>query len=318
MFTTSTERLHPVWAFVVSSLLSLAAFFVAGVVAQTVAGQHSLVLEMLFRSLLTLLLISVYVWLLTIADHVRDHRIATLGLPLTKGWNRQFVIGCIVGLALTALAVLPIAIWGNASFTLHLGVRFLPRDAAALFVLLVGALAEELMFRGYPFQHLEEGIGAAGAIAVFSVLFGAVHLSNPYASVWGLTNTILIGILLAIAYLRTRALWLPWGIHFGWNTALGFLFGLPVSGLRMFNVVVRTSTSGPKWMTGGSYGIEASATGTIAVLIGLVIVWKLPVTKNSCQWSVAGRQLAVAGHSTAGGLDQDGHDRQVGERNDSS
>ena len=32
-------------------------------------------------------------------------------------------------------------------------------------------------------------------------------------------------------------------------------------------------------MTGGSYGIEASATGTIAVLIGLVIVWKLPVKK---------------------------------------
>ena len=67
------------------------------------------------------------------------------------------------------------------------------------------------------------------------------------------------------------------GHSFGWNAALGFLFGLPVSGLRMFNVVVRTSVSGPQWMTGGSYGIEASATGTIAVLIGLVIVWKLPV-----------------------------------------
>ena len=60
------------------------------------------------------------------------------------------------------------------------------------------------------------------------------------------------------------------GIHFGWNTALGFLCGLPVSGLRIFNVVVRTSTSGTKWMTGGSYGIEASAIGTIAVLVGPV------------------------------------------------
>jgi len=57
------------------------------------------------------------------------------------------------------------------------------------------------------------------------------------------------------------------------------LCGLPVSGLRMFNVVVRTSTTAPKWMTGGSYGIEASATGTIAILAGLVIVWKLPLTK---------------------------------------
>src|SRR5271157_2052070 len=318
MFTTSTGRLHPVWAFAVSAVFSFAAFFIAAVVAEAVAGQHYLVLEVIFRSLLTLLLIGVYVWLLIIVDHVHDHRIAALGLPHTGGWLKQFVTGCGVGLVLTTLAVLPIPIWGSTSISVRFGIYLLPRIGAVLLVLLVGALAEELMFRGYPFQRLEEGIGAIGAIAVFSVLFGAVHLSNPGASVWGLINTVLIGILLAIAYLRTRALWLPWGIHFGWNATLGFLCGLPVSGLRMFNVVVRTSVAGPKWMTGGNYGVEASATGTIAVLIGLVIVWKLPVTKNSCQWSVAGRQLAVAGHSTAGGLDQDGHDRQVGERNDSS
>ena len=281
MFTTSTGRVHPVWAFVISLVLSFAAFFIAGVFSEAIAGQHSLVLEVCFRSSLALLLIGLYVWLLTIVDHVHDYRIAALGLPLTHGWRRQFLTGCIVGLLLTVLAVLPIAIWGNASFTFHLGFYLLPRDGAVLIVLLVGALAEELVFRGYPFQRLEEGIGAVGAVAVFSVLFGAVHLSNPEASRWGLLNTILIGILLSIAYLRTHALWLPWGIHFGWNTALGFFFGLPVSGLRMFNVVVRTSVSGPRWMTGGGYGIEASATGTIAVLIGLVIIWKLPVTKLS-------------------------------------
>jgi membrane protease YdiL (CAAX protease family) len=279
MFTTSTGRLHPVWAFVISAVLSLGAFFIAAVIAQAIAGRHSLVLEVIFRSLLTLLLIGAYVWLITIADNVRGHRVAALGLPWIEGWRKQFVTGCLVGLVSTVLAVLPIAIWGNSSFRIHLGFRLLPRDAAVLVVLLFGALAEELMFRGYPFQHLEEGIGAAGAITVFSVLFGAVHLANPGASLWGLINTVLIGILLAIAYLRTRALWLPWGIHFGWNTTLGFLCGLPVSGVRLFNVVVRTSTSGPRWMTGGSYGVEASATGTVAVLIGLVIVWKLPVRR---------------------------------------
>ena len=139
-----------------------------------------------------------------------------------------------------------------------------------LLVLLLGALAEELMFRGYPFQHLEQGIGAIGAITVFSVMFGAVHLANPGASLWGLINTILIGVLLSISYLRTRALWLPWGIHFGWNFALGFLFGLPVSGLRLFNVVVRTTASGPNWITGGSYGLEGSATAVVVILMGVV------------------------------------------------
>jgi len=160
MFTTSTGRLHPGWAFVISAVLSLAAFFIAAIVAGAVAGEYSLVLEVIFRSLLALLLIGVYVWLLTIADNVRDHRIAALGLPLTEGWRGQFITGCIMGLGLTVLAVLPIAIWGSASFTVHLGFRLLPRDAAVLVVLLVGA------------------------IAVFSVLFGAVHLSNPGASVW--------------------------------------------------------------------------------------------------------------------------------------
>lgn len=282
MFRTSAGRLHPVWAFVFSVVFSFAAFFVAAAVAAAVAGRHSLVLEVIFRSLLALLLVGVYVWLLTVVDNVYDHRIAAMGLPLTDGWCRQFFTGCVVGFALTGLAILPIAIWGHTSFNIRLAFRLLPRDGAVLIVLLVGALAEELMFRGYPFQHLKAGIGAAGAIAVFSVLFGAVHLLNPSSSLWGLINTVLIGILLSIAYLRTRALWLPWGIHFGWNATLGFLCGLPVSGLRIFNVVVRTSVTGPKWMTGGDYGIEASATGTIAVLVGLLIVWKLPVSKSSC------------------------------------
>ena len=88
-------------------------------------------------------------------------------------------------------------------------------------MLVAGSLAEELMFRGYPFQRLVEAIGAGGAIVVFSVLFGVVHLMNPGANPWGLLNTVVIGVVLSVAYLRTRALWLPWGIHFAWNATLG-------------------------------------------------------------------------------------------------
>ena len=310
MLTTSTGRLHPVWAFAISAALSFAAFFIAGVVSEALAGQHYLVLEVVFRTLLALLLLSLYVWLLTIGDNVREHRIAVLGLPVTQGWRKQFLSGCGIGLVLTTLAAFPIAIWGDASVKLHLDFHLLTRAAAVLFVLLVGALAEELMFRGYPFQHLVEGIGGVGAIAVFSVLFGIVHLSNPGASIWGLINTVLIGILLAVAYLRTRALWLPWGIHFGWNATLGFLFGLPVSGIRMFNVIVRVSATGPKWMTGGSYGIEASVTGTVAVLIGLLIVWRMP--GKSISWKLRRHEPAGEGHmigpsvGDAGACNEDG------------
>jgi uncharacterized protein len=281
MFTTPAGRLHPVWAFVMSALFSVLVFLLAGYAAGAIAGNRVLLFEVIFRPLLALLLTALFIWLLATIDHVEDYRVAALGLPRAKGWLKQFTMGCTLGCALTLLAILPITIWGHASSRFRLSLHSLPRVGAVLLVLLLGALAEELMFRGYPFQHLEQGIGAMGAIAIFSVMFGAVHLANPGATLWGLINTILIGVLLSISYLRTRALWLPWGIHFGWNFALGFLFGLPVSGLRLFNVAVRTAASGPTWITGGSYGVEGSATAVVVILTGILTVWKLPLPRLS-------------------------------------
>jgi hypothetical protein len=75
---------------------------------------------------------------------------------------------------------------------------------------------------------------------------------------------------LAVAYLRTRTLWFPFGIHFGWNFALGFVFGLPVSGMSDFSVLVHGSIRGPQWLTGGAYGLENS--GAAAFLLGLSLL----------------------------------------------
>jgi uncharacterized protein len=279
MFTDGAGRLQPIWAFLLSALLSVFAFLVAGYSAAAVAGDHVLRLEAIFRPLLAVLLLAIYSWLLTVGNHVDEHRIAAQGLPLTPSWTRQFVVGCVFGLLLVSLAVIPLTIWGNLGFRTTLTLHGMARVLMVLGVLISGALAEELMFRGYPFQRLVEGIGAAGAMVVFSILFGVVHLSNPGASLWGLVNTVAIGVLLSIVYLRTRSLWLPWGLHFAWNTALGLVLGLPVSGLRLFNVAVHGTASGPKWLTGGSYGIEASASGALAIGVGLIIAWMAPIDR---------------------------------------
>jgi len=277
MFTSPDGRLQPLWAFVLSALLSVVAFLVAGYTASAIAGDHVLRFEAIFRPLLAVLLFVIFSWLLSVGNHVEEHRIAAQGLPLSPGGARQFALGCAIGFVLVMLAAVPIAVWGNVSFRTTFSSFNMVRASVVLGVLIAGALAEELMFRGYPFQRLVEGIGATGAIAVFSVLFGVVHLSNPGASVWGLINTVAIGVLLSVTYLRTRALWLPWGIHFAWNTVLGLVLGLPVSGLRLFNVAVHATATGPKWLTGGSYGIEASAPGALAIIAGLIIVWKAPL-----------------------------------------
>ncbi len=279
MFTFASGRMKPVWSFLVSVAFSVFAFIVCAYLADALVGNRILRFEAIFRPLLSALLFGIYAWMLAIADQVEAHRSAVMGFPIVQGWRRQFGVGCLLGFVLPVMALIPVAIWGDISVNVHLNPRAMTRLLVVLVVLVCGALAEELMFRGYPFQRLEEAIGPFGAIAVFSVLFGAVHLMNPGASRLGLLNTVLIGIVLAIAYLRTRALWLPWGLHFGWNATMGLLFGLPVSGLRVFNVVVRSSATGPTWLTGGSYGMEASVPGVLAVCTGLIVIWKLPVQR---------------------------------------
>jgi len=276
-FRDNEGRLRPLWAFAFSLVLSALAFFVSGNIAHEAGDQRPFRTEFIFRCLWPLLLFGIFAWMLTIGDHVEENRIAAQGLPRVRGWVKQFVAGCALGFGLIAATVAPIYFLGRFKAVHLMGWHTLPNLGAVLLMLLIGALAEELVFRGYPFQHLERAIGATPAVLILSVLYGVLHLLNPYASLWGAANSMLIGILLSIACLRTRALWLPWGIHFGWNTTLGLVFGLPVSGYRVLNLWIYADAYGPKWLTGGNYGVEASATGTLVFLLGILLLWKLPL-----------------------------------------
>lgn len=300
MFTDSSRKLKPLWAFVFSLILSALAFVVSGNIAYEASDQHPFRQEFYFRALWTLLLVGIFFWLLTVGDHIEEHRLAAQGLPRTKGWLKHFVIGAFIGFILTVAAVAPIHFWGHFRTQNMMTVHLIPNLGAVLLMLLFGSLAEELVFRGYPFQHLEQGIGGGWAIVVFSALYGILHLINPGAGVWGIANTILIGILLSIAYLRTRALWLPWGIHFGWNTTLGLLFGLPVSGFRFFTLIRYTDAYGPKWVTGGHYGVEASVPAMITILIGILIVATLPLRKLARPASQLSKEPAL--HNSLTGI----------------
>ncbi len=279
MFTDSEGRLYPAWAFVLSASLCGVAVLICGYFASAIAGDHILRFEVIFRSCLAGFLLVGFSWLLAVGNHVEEHRIAAQGLSLAPGWLRQLATGCGLAFVLVVIAVVGVALFGKLTFHTTLSGHSLLRVPVVLFVLLSGSLAEELMFRGYPFQRLVEAIGAGGAILVFSVLFALLHWMNPGANSWGLLNTVVIGIALSVAYLRTRSLWLPWGFHFAWNATLGVVFGLPVSGLRLFNVAVHTTAIGPRWLTGGTYGLEASLPGAIVVLVGLVIVSRLPLRR---------------------------------------
>ncbi|HEX6715464.1 MAG TPA: type II CAAX endopeptidase family protein, partial [Pyrinomonadaceae bacterium] len=158
----------------------------------------------------------------------------SLGLTFHNGWFRDLLIGSAVGFAALLLAVAIASKGLNFSFPKDGAKSILTSMIGSAVLLIIAALAEEAMFRGYGLQTLTRAKLAWLGVLLTSVPFGLVHLGNPNV-VPGVTfaNTAIAGIWLAVAYLRTRSLWLPLGVHWSWNWALGWFFGLPVSGIKL-------------------------------------------------------------------------------------
>ena len=142
--------------------------------------------------------------------------------------------------------------------------------ASTLLVAGVGAAVfEEVVFRGLLFRVIEEGLGTAAALVASALLFGFVHINNPGATAWSsVAIAIEAGLLLGMAYQVTRSLPLCMGIHAAWNFTQGSVYGSPISGMPTKNSWLVPQFSGPDWLTGGSFGFEASV---VAAAIGLAV-----------------------------------------------
>ena len=201
----------------------------------------------------------------------------SLGLTFKTRWFYDLVVGSIIGFLSLCLAVAIATAAGGLRFTLSTTDVLWPTvravvGTAVLFI--IAALAEEAVFRGYPLQTLARARLAWLGVLLTSVPFALAHFWNPNI-VRGVTfaNTALAGIWLAIAYLRTRNLWFPLGVHWGWNWALGSIFGLPVSGLTLLShPLLYGKDFGPKWLTGGNYGIEGGVAGTVAIVVSILFL----------------------------------------------
>lgn len=134
---------------------------------------------------------------------------------------------------------------------------------------------EELLIRGVLFRIMEESLGTWIALMISALIFGAGHLSNPNATLWaGLAIAIEAGIMLAAAYVLTRRLWIPIGIHIAWNFVQGGIFGVAVSGNEAKGLL-QSTLSGPALLSGGEFGAEASIFAVIVCLAaGVYFVWK--------------------------------------------
>lgn len=261
--------------FVISALWAAGAFWVSGYVYALFPG-HNLIPDFVFRVVACLLTGAGFCFFLRVLDYNRSPLAAALGLPLDGTAGRKFGVGLALGGVLISGDAAAIACFGSLHLNLHLSQGMAVRAGAVGAVLLVGALLEELSFRGYPFQKLTESCGPFWAVVVLSALFGAVHLGNPDAGgwlSWGFFNTLAVGVVFALARIRSGSLWLSFGLHFGWNLFEGAVFGLPVSGLNEFSTVVSGSARGAAWLTGGAYGPEASAVCSAVLVVAVPLVW---------------------------------------------
>ena len=178
---------------------------------------------------------------------------------------RLVTIGLMIGILLFGATMGILGLIGLYTVT---GSNSPATVVAPLAAAISAGILEELVFRGVIFRILELRFGTWVALLASAALFGLLHLLNPNASIQGAVAIIFeAGILLAAAFVLTKHLWFPIGIHIGWNFAEGGLFGAAVSG-GAASGLLKGATTGPVWLTGGDFGPEAS---TVAIVICVTV-----------------------------------------------
>lgn len=179
-----------------------------------------------------------------------------------KDVSHGFAIGFIFFVAVTGIMMACGCYHVNGFGSDYLGILIF------LIEMILVAVGEEVIFRGILYRMIAQRWSYIPALVVSALFFGLIHIFNPGATLWSaIAIAIEAGLLLGMAYEYSQTLWLPIGIHWGWNWVQGSIFGFPVSGQDFGASLIQSSTSGPDLISGGIFGAEASV---IAVLVGIV------------------------------------------------
>ncbi|GID28781.1 CAAX amino protease [Paractinoplanes brasiliensis] len=234
----------------------------------------------------------VYYWVVKLTEK-REVTEASAGTAASG-----LIRGTLLGVALFGLVIMNIAV--NGSYDVD-GVSDKPSGAIGLAgFMAAAAVTEELMFRGVLFRHVEKLTGTWIALTLSALIFGGVHLLNENAGLWGaLCVAIAGGGMLTSAFIATRSLWLPMGLHFGWNYAQAGIFSTEVSGNGLKQGLLDSELTGNKWMTGGEFGPEASfSTLVVGVFVTIIFLWIAKRRGNLVPMRRSARQTESAAPST--------------------
>lgn len=274
------DRLRAGWRLLAQTGLMLVIFSCA-LVPLAVFGELNLTgLGLLYLQLVECLGITLSV---TLCRRFVDKRsFQSLGLKIDRRAAQDLGIGFGIAFVMMGLVTLILSVCGwlavkGYAWQVDPLPAVLSQSLLALLIFLLVGWNEELLSRGYHLQNLTDGLGLLRAVVLSSAIFGGLHLSNPNTTLAGAGGVFLAGIFFCFAYLRSGRLWLPVGLHIGWNLFEGLVFGLPVSGLDTYRLM-RVEVLGPERWTGGLFGPEAGLVIFPGLLLGAVCVYL--VTRN--------------------------------------
>lgn len=213
----------------------------------------------------------------------------SIGLTFKKNSVKELAQGLLLGSGMMSL----IFVIEYSMGMVHIEFRDIAfQDGAIIFLnsaLLYIAVGygEEVLFRGYIFQIFVEGTNKIIATLTLALLFALAHAKNPNVSIFALINVGLAGIWLSIAYFKTKALWLPIGMHISWNFFQGFVYSFQVSGTTSEKVQIgKAIVSGPEWITGGTFGPEGGALATLMLVLASAYIYFSPrISSAPDAWS---------------------------------
>jgi membrane protease YdiL (CAAX protease family) len=238
-------------------------------------AQKSPQIDLLTTQLASLFAVTTSIYL---ARRFLDRRSFTsLGLKINKLALIDVLIGFGIAGAMMALIFLYELSVGYLTFESFAWQVFpisevLLNTLKLLIIFVIVAWHEELFSRGYQLQNIAEGLNIPLGVILSSLVFAALHWANPNAGYTSFFGLLLTGVFLAFGYLQTRQLWLPIGLHIGWNFFEGTVFGFQVSGIETFRLI-QQSIQGPEMITGGAFGPEAGLILLPALLLGFLLVY---------------------------------------------
>jgi len=221
-----------------------------------------------------------------------------IGLPRRPTSAREWATGAAIGWAVVLTAVLPMALGGKLNIRLWLEPRSYWLTGLNLATVALLALASEMIFRGYAYRRLMEAIGPGWATVSMALLYA---LASAYGTAEGapvgvsylsMIVTVVLGVALSTAWLRTHGLWLGWGLHFAWIASAGVVFGLPVPGVDNLSTLVETRAIGARWLTGGELG-PAGALLTPVLLLGAIVA--VVLVSGDWAWDYTRKPLIPGG-----------------------